>query len=51
MRCAARCGQRELGRAPVEDDDRYYLDDPEDMARFRRKQLDEQGRVIAPAGR
>ncbi|UVK40356.1 L,D-transpeptidase family protein [Mesorhizobium sp. AR10] len=39
---------QELGRAPVEDDDRYYLDDPEDMARFRRKQLDEEGRVIAP---
>ncbi|MEP6565218.1 MAG: L,D-transpeptidase [Mesorhizobium sp.] len=39
---------RELGRAPVEDDDRYYLDDPEDMARFRRKQLDEQGRIPGP---
>ncbi|MBM2713459.1 L,D-transpeptidase family protein [Mesorhizobium caraganae] len=39
---------RELGRAPVEDDDRYYLDDPEDMARFRRRQLEEQGRVIIP---
>ena len=38
---------RELGRAPA-DDDRYYLDDPEDMARFRRKQLEEEGRVIAP---
>ncbi|TIS75177.1 MAG: hypothetical protein E5X00_18575, partial [Mesorhizobium sp.] len=25
---------QELGRAPVEDDDRYYLDDPDDMARF-----------------
>ncbi|BCG92719.1 L,D-transpeptidase family protein [Mesorhizobium sp. 131-2-1] len=39
---------QELGRAPVEDDDRYYLDDPEDMARFRRKQLQEEGRVIPP---
>ncbi|RUW65518.1 MULTISPECIES: L,D-transpeptidase family protein [unclassified Mesorhizobium] len=39
---------QELGRAPVEDDDRYYLDDPEDMARFRRRQLDEEGRVIPP---
>lgn len=29
-------------------EDRYYLDDPEDMARFRRRQLEEQGRVIAP---
>lgn len=38
---------RELGRAPA-DDDRYYLDDPEDMARFRRKQLEEEGRVIPP---
>lgn len=38
---------RELGRAP-EGDDRYYLDDPEDMARFRRKQLEEEGRVIPP---
>lgn len=39
---------RELGRAPVEDDDRYYLDDPEDMARFRRKQLEEQGQIPGP---
>ncbi|PBC20646.1 MULTISPECIES: L,D-transpeptidase family protein [unclassified Mesorhizobium] len=38
---------RELGRAPT-DDDRYYLDDPQDMARFRRKQLEEEGRVIPP---
>lgn len=38
---------RELGRGPA-DDDRYYLDDPEDMARFRRKQLEEEGRVIPP---
>lgn len=29
-------------------EDRYYLDDPEDMARFRRRQLEDQGRVIAP---
>ncbi len=39
---------RELGRAPGADDDRYYLDDPEDMARLRRKELEEQGRIIAP---
>ncbi|RRI00693.1 hypothetical protein EH240_16830 [Mesorhizobium tamadayense] len=39
---------QELGRAPVEDDDRYYLDNPDDMARFRRKQLEEEGRVIPP---
>lgn len=39
---------QELGRAPVEDDDRYYLDDPDDMARFRRRQLDENGRYIPP---
>ncbi|RWD65932.1 MAG: hypothetical protein EOS36_06445 [Mesorhizobium sp.] len=39
---------QELGRAPVEDDDRYYLDNPEDMARFRRKQLEEEGTVIPP---
>ncbi|MFD2054416.1 L,D-transpeptidase family protein [Mesorhizobium calcicola] len=38
---------RELGRVP-DDNDRYYLDDPEDMARFRRKQLEEEGRVIPP---
>ena len=38
---------RELGRAP-DDNDRYYLDDPEDMARFRRKQFEEEGRVIPP---
>ncbi|AZO11385.1 MULTISPECIES: L,D-transpeptidase family protein [unclassified Mesorhizobium] len=38
---------QELGRAPAEDD-RYYLDDPEDMARFRRRQLEEEGRVIPP---
>ncbi len=40
--------ERELGRAPVEDDDRYYLDDPEDMARFRRRQLDDQGGIPGP---
>ncbi|MFK0692310.1 L,D-transpeptidase family protein [Mesorhizobium sp. IMUNJ 23033] len=39
---------QQLGRAPVEDEDRYYLDDPEDMARFRRKQLEEEGTVIPP---
>ncbi|PBC06271.1 L,D-transpeptidase family protein [Mesorhizobium sp. WSM3860] len=39
---------QELGRAPVEDGDRYYLDDPDDMARFRRRQLDENGRYIPP---
>src|SRR5439155_6453854 len=38
---------RELGRAP-DDNDRYYLDNPEDMARYRRKQLEEEGRVIPP---
>lgn len=37
---------RELGRAPVQDDDRYYLDNPEDMARYRRKRLDEDGSII-----
>lgn len=37
---------RELGRAPVEDDDRYYLENPEDMARYRRKRLDEDGNII-----
>ncbi|CCV05207.1 ErfK/YbiS/YcfS/YnhG family protein [Mesorhizobium metallidurans STM 2683] len=36
---------RNLG--PVEDDD-YYLDDPQDTARVRRRQLDEQGRIIEP---
>ncbi|MER8428297.1 L,D-transpeptidase family protein [Mesorhizobium sp. M1403] len=36
---------RNLG--PVEDD-RYYLDDPEDTARFRRRQLEDEGRVIVP---
>jgi len=39
---------QELGRAPIEGDDRYYLDNPEDMARFRRRQLEENGRVIPP---
>ncbi|TPO05934.1 L,D-transpeptidase family protein [Mesorhizobium sp. B1-1-5] len=39
---------QELGRAPAEDDDRYYLDNPDDMARFRRRQLEENGRVIPP---
>lgn len=36
---------RNLG--PVEDD-RYYLDDPQDMARYRRRQLEDQGRIIVP---
>ncbi|TPJ63971.1 L,D-transpeptidase family protein [Mesorhizobium sp. B2-7-1] len=39
---------QELGRAQPEDDDRYYLDNSEDMARFRRRQLEENGRVIPP---
>jgi len=39
--------ERELGRAPVEDDG-DYLGDPEDMARYRRRQLDDQGRIIEP---
>lgn len=47
-RALRRQRMQELGRAPVEDDDRYYLDDPEDAARFRRKQLEEEGRVIPP---
>ena len=29
-------------------DDRYYLDDPEDMARFRRRQMDEQTASSSP---
>ena len=37
---------RELGRAPVEEDDPYYLENPEDMARYRRKRLDEDGNII-----
>lgn len=36
---------RNLG--PVENDD-YYLDDPQDTARARRRRLDEQGRIIEP---
>ncbi|PDQ18829.1 hypothetical protein CN311_22775 [Mesorhizobium sanjuanii] len=36
---------RNLG--PVENDD-YYLDDPPDTARVRRRRLDEQGRIIEP---
>ncbi|MER9757584.1 L,D-transpeptidase family protein [Mesorhizobium sp. M0166] len=36
---------RNLG--PVEDD-RYYLDDPQDMARYRRRQLEDEGRIIVP---
>ncbi|MER9714398.1 L,D-transpeptidase family protein [Mesorhizobium sp. M0174] len=37
---------RNLG--PVEEDDPYYLDDPEDTARFRRRQLEDEGRIIVP---
>ncbi|WP_292578057.1 peptidoglycan-binding protein, partial [Mesorhizobium sp.] len=47
-RALRRQRMQELGRAPAEDDDRYYLDNPEDMARFRRRQLEENGRVIPP---
>ena len=32
--------QRRVERVP--DDERYYLDDPEDMARFRRRQMEDQ---------
>jgi lipoprotein-anchoring transpeptidase ErfK/SrfK len=39
---------QELGRAPSGDNDRYYLDNPEDMARLRRRQLEENGRYIPP---
>ena len=39
--------ERDLGRAPVEDDD-YYPDDTQDSARYRRRQLDDQGRIIVP---
>ncbi|MBN9258923.1 MULTISPECIES: L,D-transpeptidase family protein [unclassified Mesorhizobium] len=38
---------RELDREPA-NDDRYYLDDPQDMARLRRRQMQEDGRVIVP---
>jgi len=38
---------RELDRGPA-NDDRYYLDDPQDMARLRRRQMQEDGRVIVP---
>lgn len=38
---------RQLGSEPP-GEERYYLDDPEDMARFRQRQLEEEGRVIAP---
>ncbi|TPN75015.1 hypothetical protein FJ987_13915 [Mesorhizobium sp. CU2] len=47
-RALRRQRMQELGRAPAEDDDRYYLDDSEDMARYRRRQLEENGRVIPP---
>ena len=46
-RAAPRDAAARTGPRP-DDDDRYYLDDPEDMARFRRKQLEEEGRVIPP---
>ncbi|HET7093015.1 MAG TPA: L,D-transpeptidase, partial [Thermomicrobiales bacterium] len=36
--------RRDIRRAP--DDGRYYLDDPDDMARLRRRQLREERRVI-----
>jgi lipoprotein-anchoring transpeptidase ErfK/SrfK len=39
---------RQLGRAPGGDQDRYYLDDPEDMARLRRRQMQDDGGVTAP---
>ncbi|WP_296747293.1 L,D-transpeptidase family protein [Mesorhizobium sp.] len=39
---------QELGRAPGADSDRYYLDNPDDMARLRRRQLEENGRYIPP---
>lgn len=42
-----RAPRRERLLGPVEDDD-YYLGDPQDTARVRRRQLDEQGRVIEP---
>ncbi|WP_310186996.1 L,D-transpeptidase [Mesorhizobium sp. BE184] len=34
--------------SPPAGDDRYYLDDPEDMARFRRRQAEEEGRLLGP---
>jgi lipoprotein-anchoring transpeptidase ErfK/SrfK len=38
---------RDRNLGPVEDD-RYYLDDPEDTARLRRRQLEEEGLVVVP---
>lgn len=38
---------RQFDQEPI-GEDRYYLDDPEDMARFRRRQMEEEGRMIAP---
>lgn len=35
-------------RKRVEEDDRYYLDDPEDVARFRRRQLRDEDRLLGP---
>ncbi|MEW6630003.1 MAG: L,D-transpeptidase family protein [Pseudomonadota bacterium] len=40
---------QELGRASGGDNDRYYLDNPDDMARLRRRQLEENGHYIPPA--
>ena len=40
-RRALRAEQRRRDMLQGPDDDRYYLDDPEDMERFRRKQLEE----------
>jgi lipoprotein-anchoring transpeptidase ErfK/SrfK len=45
-RALRRQRMQELGSAPAEDDDRYYLDNPDDVARLRRRQLEENGRVI-----
>jgi lipoprotein-anchoring transpeptidase ErfK/SrfK len=44
-RALRREGSRNLG--PVEDDP-YYLDDPEDTARLRRRQLEEEGLIVVP---
>lgn len=44
-RALRRQRMQELDRAPVEDDDRYYLDDPDDMARLRRRQQQDEGRA------
>lgn len=39
---ALRAEQRRRDMLQGTDDDRYYLDDPEDMARFRRKRMEEE---------